>query len=291
MTLRRATAAVAAGTLLFVLATGTPVAADGTSQSEAPPVTSTANGGSTVIVTQSTQTEPALGGAVASQPTCSTYEINPYAVVTSNSAAIYPYEPVPGSGRYLRAWYNCSSPTVPRILLDVSPEETADAVWAQTIAEIPVAVFELNPSVEWGAIVKVPNWVYAGANIKPFIQTGGFAANQITIRVAPRAMTVDWGDSVVQTCAGLGVAYDSVTHPVLLREQVFEIAPPEACTHAYKHHSGKQPGGAYPVIMSIIWDATWTSAAGQSGTFAPYTQTTTVNMKADQIQIIGGKAP
>jgi hypothetical protein len=253
-----------------------------------PPVASTANGGSTVIVTQTTQTEPVLGGAVAAQPTCVWTEIVPY-LLFGNDGHLLPYEPVPGSGLFLRAWNNCTP--VPAILLDTTPAETADAVWAQTIAEIPVADFELNPSVEWGAIVKVPNWVYAGTNIKPFIHTGGFAANQITIRVAPRAMTIDWGDSTVQTCASLGVPYDSVTHPVLLREQVFEIAPPDACTHAYKHHSGKQPGGAYPVIMSIIWDASWTSAAGQSGAFAPYTQTTTVNMKADQIQIIGGKAP
>jgi hypothetical protein len=254
-----------------------------------PPTESTANAGKTVIVTQvQPQTEPALGGAIDAQPRCAWTEIVPYLDFGSDGR-ILPYEVIPGSGIFLRAWNNCTP--YPSVLLDASPEETADAVWAQTIAEIPTAVFELYPPIEWHATVNVPNWVYAGANIKPFTHTGGFAQNQINIRVIPRAMNVDWGDETIQTCASLGVPYIPAEHPSLLIEQARETIAPNACAHSYKRHSGKQAGGAYPLTMSIVWDASWTSSSGESGAFAPYTQATTVAMKVDQIQIIGGKAP
>jgi hypothetical protein len=260
--------------------------ADGGSGSETQPTAtaSTANNGATVILTQTGQTEPALGGAIAAQPRCAWTEIVPYGLAATGGAILLPYEPNPGSGLYLRAWNNCT-PT-PVILLDTTPAETADRMWAQTIANLPVATYELNPPVEWGAIVNVPNWIYAGPNIVPFTKTGGFATHQITIRAVPAMMTVDWGDKTVQPCRTLGIPYASISHPALLYLQARETAPPAACTHTYKHHSGHQPNEAYPVTMAITWNATWTSATGQSGTFNPYTQTTTANMKVDQIQTI-----
>jgi hypothetical protein len=262
---------------------------DKSGQPPTPPTASTDNGGKTVIVTQvQPQTEPALGGAIDAQPRCAWTEIVPYLDFGSDGRML-PYEPIPGSGIFLRAWNNCTP--YPAILLDATPAETADAVWAQTIADIPVAVFEVYPPIAWGAIVNVPNWVYAGPNIVPFTRTGGFAQNQITIRVTPRAMTINWGDETNQTCPSLGVPYKPAEHPTLLHLQARETIPPNACAHAYKHHSGDQPNEAYPVTMSIIWDATWTSNSGQSGAFAPYTQSTTAAMKVDQIETLIGSAP
>jgi hypothetical protein len=251
------------------------------------PTTSTANGGATVIVNQA---DGALGGAIADQANCTWTELAPYDIRFEHGDIVtFPFEPVPGSGRYMRVWNTCKNKAV--LVLDASPTETADTLWAQTIAEIPVAVFELYPPLEWHATVKVPNWVYAGANVQPFTKTGGFAANRITIRVVPRAMTIDWGDKTIQTCTSLGIPYDSVTHPDLLYLQARDPGPPDACTHAYKHHSGNQPDQAYPVTMSIIWDAVWTSNSGQTGTFPAYTQTTSAKIEVDQIEVILGPAP
>jgi hypothetical protein len=215
------------------------------------PTQSTENGGKTVKVTQ---VDPALGGAVADQARCTWVELNPIAVRFEYGEIVtFPFEPVPGSGRFMRVWSTCRNEQI--IMIDATPEETAAEVWAQTIAEIPVADFELNPSVAWGAIVNVPNWVYAGDTIQPFVRTGGFAQNRINIRVIPRTMTINWGDGTTQTCDSLGIAYTTVDHPTLLYEQARDPGPANACTHAYKRHSGKQPDGKYPVTMSITWNA------------------------------------
>jgi hypothetical protein len=221
--------------------------------------------------TSAVAVDPGLAQGVAMQPVCAWVEVVGFTV------------PLPGA-TFVTPYNDCHDEM--HFVFDATPAETAAALWAQTIARIPSPTYELNPPVEWHGTVNVYNWLYAGANITPFSVSGGLAQNQVTIRVVPRALTVDWGDGTVQTCTGLGVSYKSLEHPTLLR--VRDPGPPEACTHLYKKHSGHEPGAVFRVAVTIGWEASWSSAGGAGGTFRPYTATQSFGFPVDQIQIIGG---
>jgi hypothetical protein len=228
--------------------------------------------------------DPGLAQGVAAGPVCAWVEVVGFTVELPGATFVAPYEEVAGSGLFTRAYRDCEG--LIHIQADATPAETAAALWAQTIARIPSPSYELNPPVEWHGTVNVYNWLYAGANVEAFSVSGGFAQNRITIRVEPRALTVDWGDGTVQTCAGRGISYASVTHPTLLRER--DPGPAEACTHLYKHHSGHQPDQKYPVSVTIGWEASWSSAGGVGGTFRPYSETQSFGFPVDQIETILG---
>jgi hypothetical protein len=234
--------------------------------------------------TSAVAVDPGLAQGVAMQPVCAWVEVVGFTVPLPGATFVTPYEPVPGSGFFWRSYNDCHGDM--HFVFDATPAETAAALWAQTIARIPSPTYELNPPVEWHGTVNVYNWLYAGANITPFSVSGGLAQNQVTIRVVPRALTVDWGDGTVQTCTGLGVSYKSLEHPTLLR--VRDPGPPEACTHLYKKHSGHEPWAVFRVAVTIGWEASWSSAGGAGGTFRPYTATQSFGFPVDQIQIIGG---
>jgi hypothetical protein len=238
--------------------------------------------------TKSGSADPGLLGAVNAQWSCRWVEEVGFTVSLPGTTFVAPMEQTAGSGLFWRAWRDCDGGV--HVLLDATPEQTAAAVYALTIARIPTPVYELYPPVEWGGIVKVPNWLYAGNNIKAFSVTGGLPGNAVTITVTPANLAVDWGDGPVESCKTLGVAYDPAKHPTLLREQAREEIPVNACAHVYKHHSGKQPNEEYPVQVTINWTAGWAAASGQRGTFNPYSETVGFGFKVDQIQTIGGSA-
>ena len=230
-----------------------------------------------------TAVDPGLAQGVAVQPVCAWVEVIGFTVPLPGSTFVTPYESIPGTGLYWRSYRDCHDQI--HFVFDATPAETAAALWAQTIARIVTPTYELNPPVEWHGTVNVYNWLFAGTNVQPFSVSGGLAQNQVTIRVIPRGMTVDWGDGTVQAC-GLGIAYKSLEHPTLMR--IRDPGPAEACTHLYKKHSGHQPGEVYRVAVTITWDATWSTAGGAGGTFRPYTETQAFGFPVDQIQIIGG---
>jgi hypothetical protein len=238
--------------------------------------------------TKSQSTDPGLLGAVNAQWSCRWVEEVGFSVDLPGSVFVTPSEQAPGSGLFWRAWRDCDGGI--HVLLDATAEQTAEALYALTIARIPTPVYELYPPVEWGGIVKVPNWLYAGKDITGFTVTGGLPGNPVTITITPVNLNVDWGDGPAQSCRSLGVAYEPAKHPTLLREQAREDIPASACAHVYKHHSGNQPDKVFPVRVTINWTAAWAAAGGQRGTFNPYSETSGFGFKVDQIQTVLGSA-
>jgi hypothetical protein len=200
-----------------------------------------------------------------------------------------PYEYPAGSGIFLRAWNTCNGNPLPSLVWDRPPADTAAALWAQTIAQIPLPDIELTGTDRPGrTVVNTDTWMYAGPNATPFTVTGGFANNLVTITVAPVAMRVDWGDGTIQEC-GLGIAYNTVKHPRTLLDP--DPGPPDACTHVYRKHSGNQPKKKYPINATLTWNATWSTTTGQGGTFEPYNHTTNLALQVIQIQTINSPNP
>ena len=60
------------------------------------------------------------------------------------------------------------------------------------------------------------------------------------------------------------------------------------CMYTYRHSSSIAPGGVFETSLSIVWEITWSSSSGASGTNPPLRTTTTTLVTVNEIQALVG---
>lgn len=140
---------------------------------------------------------------------------------------------------------------------------------------LPAPVVELAPSPPAAQLVGLATWWWIPQELwRP--RSASASVPGVTVTAVGRPVASVWrtGDGGRVTCAGPGVPYPG---EALARE-------PD-CGYIYRRSSAGQPGGTYPVTVTVTWEVTW-SGGGMSGTAGPLFSTSTVDVAVAEVQAV-----
>ena len=165
----------------------------------------------------------------------------------------------------------------------VTPEIVADDLWVEVSGRLPSPAVESDPAPGVNAIIDVPvfvevaNWT---GTLTPSRCVAGFC---VTVTVTP-TLVYQPGEpgAPAVSCAGSGTRYDPNGQGI--DEQA---AAPGACAHAYQQRTGTADRpDAWPASVSVTWEITWSSTAGNGGSLPAVTRTTAVPRGVDEVQTV-----
>lgn len=108
------------------------------------------------------------------------------------------------------------------------------------------------------AAVGLPVWVWVdAATWKPITKRAVAGAVWAEVTATPIRLVLRPGDGSEEICAGPGVPWSAHGSG----------APP--CTHRFLQSSAHQPDSAFPMTVTVVWRATWTSSANSNPTPLP----------------------
>lgn len=146
---------------------------------------------------------------------------------------------------------------------------------------LPAPSLDAAPPLDAG-IVTVGTWFWTTTAWRPLRVTaqvpGPSGIVWATTTATPARLLIDPGDgSAPVVCDGPGRPW--------LPEHGDEAT--SECMHTFRHSSVLAPDGrAFPAVVSIEWQVTWTSSSGAGGVLAPITTTTGVPITVREIQAI-----
>ena len=142
----------------------------------------------------------------------------------------------------------------------------------------PTAVFEmLDPEFGW-AYVRTPLDFRAGGDSwRQVSVTASAGPVWATVTAVPAALTFDPGDP-----AGAG----SVTCDGEAPTDPYVAEWPGECSYTFTNSSSTSPHDGYHFLttLSIEWTITWVSSGGGSGSFEPYTTSTTTELAVAEVK-------
>jgi hypothetical protein len=165
-----------------------------------------------------------------------------------------------------------------------SPAQVATQLRVQVAARLTDPVVATSPP-EWDpSVVTVPTFVavtnWQGEVVEPGCDETGTVC--VTIRATP-TLTFDPGEpgARVITCEPGGTRYDPDGPPADA-----QAAADGACAHAYRRRTGvRGRPDAWPASLTIDWEISW-EGAGQTGTFADMSVSTSVDREVEEVQAV-----
>ncbi len=169
-------------------------------------------------------------------------------------------------------------PDAPAAPGPVRPDPAALARQAYDQLRLPAPSIRLSPVGR--QLVNLPTWLWLDrAGWGAASASASVPGESVTATAVPTSVTWSLGDGSTVTCAGPGTPYASGMN-------ASGVSPD--CGHTYRRSSAGQPGAAYAVTATVHWSVTW-AGAGQAGTFAGLTTTTTVNVPVAESQALTSK--
>lgn len=168
-------------------------------------------------------------------------------------------------------WADMSSAQAP------SPAVDPVALAAKAVSQLqpPQPEVRLNPGVDGPQVVRVPTWLWVDSGQWQPVRATADAPGVSVVAVAePSSVVWETGDGATVTCAGPGTPYDRSADPA--------SASPD-CGHTYLRSSEAEPGGSFKASATVHWSVSW-SGAGQRGTYPDLTTTSTVAVRAVEVQ-------
>ncbi|GGU89750.1 hypothetical protein GCM10010182_00190 [Actinomadura cremea] len=160
----------------------------------------------------------------------------------------------------------------------VSPAELAMAEWARL--PIPIPEVRTAPPRRDAGLVGLPEWFWVAnwGSLSERVSAGEVWAE---VNAVPQRMTVEPGDGRQAVgCSGPGTAYDP-SKPVASQRT--------DCSYTYARSSVAEPGGAYPVRVSVVWGGTWRGSDGSGGVLPPLSRSTSFRLRIAEAQGLYGK--
>ncbi|GMU79974.1 MAG: hypothetical protein AMXMBFR46_27620 [Acidimicrobiia bacterium] len=183
-----------------------------------------------------------------------------------------------GSRRYEFRW-----------VVAITPENLASVARGRLVGLLAPPVVASNPPLGVSSIVGVP--VFVEVTNWTGVRTESECAGGLCVTVtASPALWFAPGEpgSAGVTCAGAGSRF---VPGVDLFEQA---AAPGACAHTYRQRTATagRPS-AWPGVVAVTWDLTWSASDGTSGVLTPVTLTADVPRGVDEVQtvVVGGQGP
>jgi len=126
---------------------------------------------------------------------------------------------------------------------------------------LPDPVIGSSPAPGALQLTRLPVWLWVAAGSwAPQSKTAQVPGESVTATATPVSASWSMGDGSTVTCTGPGTAYSAADNP--------SVSSP-TCGHTYQQSSAGQPGGAFPVTVTITWDVTWRGTGGAGGALAP----------------------
>jgi hypothetical protein len=173
------------------------------------------------------------------------------------------------------------------------PNSTRPAVWipdseapgpamlarvATSRLVLPVPQVELAPPLPAAQLVRLPTWWWISDDVwRARSASASVPGVTVTAVGTPVASVWDTGDGAEVSCEGPGTPYTGGAGAA-------EAGSPD-CGHTYQRSSAGQPGGAYPVRVTITWQVSW-SGGDASGTLGPLFSTSTVEVPVAEVQAV-----
>ena len=109
-------------------------------------------------------------------------------------------------------------------------------------------------------LAQLPVWLWIAPDAwEPQSKTAQVPGESVTATATPVSAAWAMGDGTTVTCKGPGTPYAGGN----------PAAASPTCGHTYDQSSAGQPGGAFPVTVTITWDITWQGTGGAGGALAP----------------------
>jgi len=157
----------------------------------------------------------------------------------------------------------------------VDPRALAEQ--AQSRLAVPDPAIAMNPPPGAGSVVRVPTWLWLdGEYWRARGATASAGTASSTVTAIPVRVVWDMGDGGQVVCQGPGVPWA-------------QGASEEStdCSHTYERSSAGQPGDAYTVTATVVWDVGWTSSVpGAGGDLGAVERSTSVELPVAQVQAL-----
>jgi hypothetical protein len=144
-----------------------------------------------------------------------------------------------------------------------APVLPAPGVLAQLAVKylrLPDPVIRSSPAPGALQLTRLPVWLWIAAGAwQPQSKTAQVPGESVTATATPVSAAWDMGNGTTVTCTGPGTSYGDGN----------PAAASPTCGYTYDQSSAGQPGGAYPVTVTITWDITWAGDGGAGGVLAP----------------------
>lgn len=181
-----------------------------------------------------------------------------------------------------------------KICVDDQGNSTATVIWipdavpvdpvdlaqdAEDRTPIPEPRVRMNPGAGEEQVVNLATWLWIDrAQWQPVSASASAGGVTVTTTATPTRVEWDMGNGDVVTCAGPGTRYDR-SRPA--------GAQHTDCSYTYRRSSASQPGGAYIVQVTVVWDVTWSVVgAPGGGALGASRRTTTVPIRVAEIQAV-----
>lgn len=144
------------------------------------------------------------------------------------------------------------------------PALPAPGVLAQLAREylrLPSPQIQSSPAPAALQLTQLPVWLWVAPAVwAPQSKTASVPGESVTATASPSSAAWSMGNGTTVTCKGPGTAYTASANPA---------AASPTCGYTYPEPSTGQPGGAYPVTVTITWAITWKGPGGTGGVLAP----------------------
>ena len=125
---------------------------------------------------------------------------------------------------------------------------------------LPDPVIRSSPAPGALQLTQLPVWLWVAAGAwQPQSKTAQVPGEAVTATATPVAAVWSMGDGATVACKGPGTVFGGGN----------PAAASPTCGYTYDQSSAGQPGGAYPVTVTITWDITWHGDGGAGGVLAP----------------------
>ncbi len=168
------------------------------------------------------------------------------------------------------------------------PSAGALARKAESEVSLPAPWIETNPNEVGGmpgTVVNILTWLWIDpAAWRTFSATASTAGLSATVTATPSAVVWSTGDGSEVTCYGPGVAFN----PWLSwRRQSTSCGYVYTSTSAGQPSVGGGPNGAgFLLGATVVWNVTWDSSNGESGSLAQMTTSSSIRLRVEQIQSV-----
>jgi hypothetical protein len=157
----------------------------------------------------------------------------------------------------------------------VKPVDLARRNWEAL--RLPVPRVHTAPPRGSRGLVGLPEWVWVpGEQWRPMSKTASAGAVWARVTARPQYMVIapDGGIDLVR-CGGPGTAFDS--HRAASMQHT-------DCSYTFGRSSATVPGGAYQVVVTVVWSGTWVGSGGGGGTLPDIRRSSTFTLKVAEGQ-------
>ncbi len=169
-------------------------------------------------------------------------------------------------------------PGAPLVPPPPNPEDLAQELYGEMIMRLPTPTVRVAPAEtdpDGWVYVQTPAffWVEEWAGMSSTLTVGSVS---VTLTLAPVRLDVEPGDGGFVSCP------EAAPFPAGADPTSFE-----GCEYVYKHSSSMADNGeSYPVEVSMVWSANWTSNIGPAGSLGELSTVGSRDLQVAEVQAI-----